>query len=170
MLRTIPVLEQFAEAMERFAPDAWFLNYTNLGVFSQAICCATRISRRLGFATPHVCAKELLEGVGLEYDDDVTWKIAGINHMAWLLEIKRNGKDLYPEIKRLSREGHVPEGDKVRHDLMQRFGYYITESSEHNAEYHPYYIKEKYPELIERYNIPLDEYPRRCVHQIESSE
>lgn len=168
-LRTIPVLEQFAEAMEEVCPDAWFLNYTNpMSILTGYMLRYTNI-KTVGLChSVQVCAKELLEGVGLEYDDDVTWKIAGINHMAWLLEIKRNGKDLYPEIKRLSREGHVPEGDKVRHDLMQRFGYYITESSEHNAEYHPYYIKEKYPELIERYNIPLDEYPRRCVHQIES--
>ena len=74
---------------------------------------------------------------------------------------------MYPEIKQRSLEGKVPDGDRVRHDLMQRFGYYITESSEHNSEYHAFYIKEKYPELIERYNIPLDEYIRRSVRQID---
>ncbi len=58
----------------------------------------------------------------------------------------------------------------VRFELMQRFGYYLTESSEHNAEYHPYFIKSAYPELIDRFNIPLDEYPRRCVNQIEGWE
>ncbi len=58
----------------------------------------------------------------------------------------------------------------VRYELMQRFGYYLTESSEHNAEYHPYFIKSKYPELIDAFNIPLDEYPRRCVSQIERWE
>src|SRR5699024_11134846 len=60
--------------------------------------------------------------------------------------------------------------DMVRYELMQRFGYYVTESSEHNAEYHPYFIKKNYPELIDRFNIPLDEYPRRCVNQIKHWE
>ena len=56
--------------------------------------------------------------------------------------------------------------DRVRREIMHRFGYYVTESSEHNAEYCPWFIKSKYPELIDRYEIPLDEYPRRCEHQI----
>jgi alpha-galactosidase len=97
--------------------------------------------------------------------------IAGINHMAWLLEIKdRNGVDLYPEIKARALEKQLdPEcKDKVRLDYIKHFGYYCTESSEHNAEYNMFYIKSKYPELIERYNIPLDEYPRRCIRNIES--
>lgn len=79
------------------------------------------------------------------------------------------GKDLYPEIKRRSLSGEYTEKmawDLVRHDIMHRFGYYNTESSEHTAEYNPYYIKARYPELIERFKIPLDEYPRRCVNQI----
>jgi alpha-galactosidase len=96
--------------------------------------------------------------------------IAGINHMAWLLEIRdKNGNDLYPEIKkRIDAKMKDPEfTDKVRLDYIRNFGYYCTESSEHNAEYNMFYIKSKYPELIERYNIPLDEYPRRCIKQIE---
>ena len=95
--------------------------------------------------------------------------IAGINHMAWLLEIRdKDGKDLYPEIKsRISARMEDPDfKDKVRLDYIRNFGYYCTESSEHNAEYNMFYIKSKYPELIDRYNIPLDEYPRRCVSQI----
>ena len=85
--------------------------------------------------------------------------IAGINHMAWLLEITRDGKDLYPEIKRraLHPELYDIKNDLVRLDMMKNFGFYITESSEHGSEYLPWYIKSKYPELIERFNIPLDE-------------
>ena len=79
----------------------------------------------------------------------------------------KDGVDLYPEVKRRSKEQGYPENDKVRHEIMHRFGYYVTESSEHNAEYMPYFIKDKYPELIERFNIPLDEYPRRCIRNIE---
>ena len=96
-------------------------------------------------------------------------KIAGINHMAWLLEVTKDGVDLYPEIKRRAAEKQKEKHqDMVRYEMMLKFGYYITESSEHNAEYHPYFIKRNYPELIERFNIPLDEYPRRCIEQISS--
>ena len=86
--------------------------------------------------------------------------IAGINHMGWLIELKdKNGVDLYPEIKsRIGAKMEDPEfKDKVRFDYIRNFGYYCTESSEHNAEYNGFYIKSKYPELIDRYNIPLDE-------------
>ena len=106
-----------------------------------------------------------------EYIDNCRWEIAGINHQAWLLKIEDlAGNDLYPEIKRraldVGKGIYEDDWDRVRIDLMQRFGYYITESSEHNSEYNPWFIKSKYPELIERYHIPLDEYPRRCVDQI----
>jgi alpha-galactosidase len=97
----------------------------------------------------------------------VRWRIAGINHMAWLLEVEKDGLDLYPEIKRRAAARPVPHDDLVRYQLMRRFGYYVTESSEHNAEYHPWFIKSRYPELLEAYRIPLDEYPRRCERQIE---
>jgi alpha-galactosidase len=114
-----------------------------------------------------VCVPHLFQALSMPLDN-VQWKIAGINHMAWLLEITRDGEDLYPEIKRRALEKQkTKHDDMVRFELMQRFGCYVTESSEHNAEYHPYFIKSNYPELIERFNIPLDEYPRRCVKQIE---
>jgi alpha-galactosidase len=93
--------------------------------------------------------------------------------MGWLLEIKdKNGVDLYPEIKkRVPAKLADPDfKDKVRLDYINHFGYYCTESSEHNAEYNMFYIKSKYPELIDRYNIPFDEYPRRCVNQIAGWE
>jgi alpha-galactosidase len=89
--------------------------------------------------------------------------------MAWLLELKdKNGVNLYPEVKsRVDAYLADPSKlDKVRMEYIKNFGYYCTESSEHNAEYNMFYIKSKYPELIERYNIPLDEYPRRCINQI----
>jgi alpha-galactosidase len=117
------------------------------------------------------CSENLLKKLGME--DKLEGRkelIAGINHMAWLLEIKdKNGVDLYPEIKsRVDEYMAKPDADdKVRMDYIKHFGYYCTESSEHNSEYNMFYIKSKYPELIERYNIPLDEYPRRCINQIE---
>lgn len=107
----------------------------------------------------------------MPYDESVQWKIAGINHQAWLLEIHdKDGNDLYPEIKRRAAARTEKHNDMVRYEIMKRFGYYVTESSEHNAEYMPYFIKKNYPELIDRFNIPLDEYPRRCIKQIADWE
>ncbi len=142
------------------------------------------------------CAPGLLWFLDLPMPRGLQWQVAGINHQAWLLEITDGGKDLYPRIKKvaaaklaeiarrgggrkvvdsaraklgdqwqqdpLARAAH----DMVRLRLMLELGYYITESSEHNAEYSPLWIKRTHPELIDAYNIPLDEYPRRCVNQI----
>ncbi len=167
-LRTIPVMQKFGEAVEKYCPDAVFLNYSNpMGILSGYMQRYTAVHFVGLCHSVQVCVPRLLEDLGMEYDERIQWKIAGINHMAWLLEVTRDGRDLYPQIKKLSIEKGYPNGDKVRHEIMHRFGYYVTESSEHNAEYMPYWIKEKYPELIERFNIPLDEYPRRCIRHIE---
>ncbi|NLK11347.1 MAG: alpha-glucosidase/alpha-galactosidase, partial [Staphylococcus equorum] len=166
-LRTIPVMQDFANDIKEVCPEAWFLNYTN------PMAVLTNIMLKEGIKTVglchsvQVCASELLESLELP-KDNIQWKIAGINHMAWLLEIKRNEKDLYPEIKKRAKEKQkTTHDDMIRFELLDKFGYYVTESSEHNAEYHPYFIKSQYPELIANYNIPLDEYPRRCVKQID---
>lgn len=171
-LRTIPVLEDFARDMEEVCPDALFLNYTNpMAMLSGYMQRYTGV-KTVGLChSVQVCSERLL--TDLDMRDKLEGRkelIAGINHMAWLLEIKdKNGCDLYPEIKKraLEKLENDHEGkDLVRYDYIRRLGYYCTESSEHNAEYNMFYIKSKYPELIDRYNIPLDEYPRRCVNQI----
>lgn len=171
-LRTIPVMLDFAADMEKVCPDAWFLNYTNpMSMLTGAMLRATNI-RTVGLChSVQVCAEHLLRFLDMP-GDDIQWNVAGINHMSWLLSITRNGEDLYPEIKRRAaiKNAEGKHWDMVRFDLMSHLGYYITESSEHNAEYSPFYIKSKYPELIDRYNIPLDEYPRRCVNQIADWE
>ncbi|NLB90519.1 MAG: alpha-glucosidase/alpha-galactosidase [Clostridiales bacterium] len=166
-LRTIPVLFDFAKDMEEVCPNAWFLNYTNPMVSLTGAMLQYTPIKTVGLChSVQVCASGLLEGLGMEYHDQIQWKIAGINHQAWLLEISDKGKDLYPEIKRRAADRSEKHNDMVRYEVMKRFGYYITESSEHNAEYMPYFIKDKYPELIETFNIPLDEYPRRCIKQM----
>ncbi len=169
-LRTIPVMLDFARDMEEVCPDALFLNYTNpMAILTGAMLRYTGV-RTVGLChSVQVCASELLKGLGMEHED-IQWKIAGINHMAWLLGITKDGKDLYPEVKRRALERPTPHRDMVRYEIMKQFGYYVTESSEHNAEYMPYFIKSKYPELIERFQIPLDEYPRRCINQIKRWE
>ncbi len=207
-LRTIPVMMDFARDMEEVCPNAWFLNYTNpMAMLTGAMLRYTQVQTVGLCHSVQVCAPTLLNELNMGFDDKVQYKIAGINHQAWLLECTRDGEDLYPEIKRRAkllnagkldigsfdewvqrmtngepRPGewidHMREeydlyqktgrhGDMVRLELMLRFGYYITESSEHNAEYTPYFIKRNYPELIERFNVPLDEYPRRCIRQIK---
>ena len=207
-LRTIPVMLDFARDMEEVCPDTWLLNYTNpMAMLTGAMLRLTGV-RTVGLChSVQVCASTLLRELGMPCDDSVQWKIAGINHQAWLLELTKDGADLYPEVRRRAllynrgeldigtleeriaclTGGEEPDekriarireeyelykakglhGDMVRLELMRRFGYYITESSEHNAEYCPWFIKSRYPELIGRFNIPLDEYPRRCVRQIE---
>ncbi|HHU83659.1 MAG TPA: alpha-glucosidase/alpha-galactosidase [Clostridiales bacterium] len=171
-LRTIPVLEDFARDMEEVCPDALFLNYTNpMAMLSGYMQRYTGV-KTVGLChSVQGCSWGLLHELGLdEYAKGRKELIAGINHMGWLLKIQdKNGNDLYPLIKTKVDEKLADPNfhDKVRLDYIKNFGYYCTESSEHNAEYNMFYIKSKYPELIERFNIPLDEYPRRCVNQIE---
>ncbi|MGG3622402.1 alpha-galactosidase MelA [Bacillus gobiensis] len=170
-LRTIPVLFDIAKDMEEVCPDAWFFNYTNpMAALTGAMLRYTNV-KSVGLChSVQVCTKELFELLDMDREG-IEERIAGINHMAWLLDIKKDGKDLYPEIKQRAKEKQKTlHHDMVRFELMDKFGYYVTESSEHNAEYHPYFIKRNYPDLIEKLNIPLDEYPRRCEKQINDWE
>ncbi|TJY44484.1 alpha-glucosidase/alpha-galactosidase [Cohnella pontilimi] len=168
-LRTIPVMLDFARDIREVCPDAWFLNYTNpMAVLTNVMNTYGGVQTVGLCHSVQVCVPDLFRLLGMDMSG-VKSKIAGINHMAWLLEVSRDGVDLYPEIKRRAAEKQKEKHhDMVRLEMMLRFGYYITESSEHNAEYHPYFIKRNYPDLIERFNIPLDEYPRRCINQIEN--
>lgn len=198
-LRTIPVMMDFARDMEQVCPDALFINYTNpMSTLTLAMLRGSSI-KTIGLCHSHQeCVPMLLAKLGLP-EDGVNYRIAGINHMAWLLEITRNGEDYYPTIRKIAQEGPLcdtsaksmelhPEfaelfaqhaasipkevpttdnhNDMVRFELMKQFGYYVTESSEHSAEYYPYFIKKHHPELIEKYKIPLDEYPKRCRMQL----
>ena len=170
-LRTIPVMLEFAADMREVCPDALFLNYTNpMAVLTNVMNTYGQV-RTVGLChSVPACIPDLFKSLEMD-KTGVQAKIAGINHMAWLLEVTRDGVDLYPEIKRRAAEKQKqPHKDMVRFEMMLKFGYYITESSEHNAEYHPYFIKRNYPELIDRFQIPLDEYPRRCVSQIANWE
>lgn len=171
-LRTIPVMEDFAHDMEDVCPDALLLNYTNpMAMLTGYISRYTGV-KMVGLChSVQVCSERLLEKLNME--DQIKGRkelIAGINHMAWLLKIEdKYGNDLYPEVRRRAKEKNITEvhSDMIRFDYIDKLGYYCTESSEHNAEYNPFYIKSKYPELIEKFNIPLDEYPRRCIRQID---
>ncbi len=166
-LRTIPVVFEFARDMEDVCPDALFLNYANpMAMITGAMLRHTAV-KTVGLChSIQVCVPDLFKDLGMD-PAGVSWKIAGINHMAWLLEVTKDGTDLYPSIKERAGMRPTPHKDMVRYEIMRRFGYYVTESSEHNAEYTPWFIKARYPQLIGRFQVPLDEYPRRCVCQIE---
>lgn len=174
-LRTIPVMADFARDMEEVCPNTLFLNYTNpMSILTGYMQRFTNI-KTIGLChSVQVCSENLLKSLNMENKLDGRKElIAGINHMAWLLEIyDRYGNDLYPEIKNRAQQKNDSEkhDDMVRYEYIKHLGYYCTESSEHNSEYNPFFIKSKYPELIEKFNIPLDEYPRRCVEQIEKWE
>ncbi|MDA3799620.1 MAG: alpha-glucosidase/alpha-galactosidase [Kiritimatiellae bacterium] len=177
-LRTANVMLDVAKDIEDVCPNALLLNYTNpMSIVTGSVLHGSDV-KAVGLChSVQGCANGLLNDIlKMEKDmSNVQWKVAGINHMGWLLEVTENGNDLYPEIKKIAaakvaearKEGAEKFGDMIRLDMMRNFGYYITESSEHAAEYYPYWIKSQYPELIEEFNIPLDEYPRRCIDQIE---
>ncbi len=171
-LRTIPVMEAFARDMEEVCPNAWLLNYTNpMGMLTGYMQRYTKV-KTVGLChSVQVCTEHLLNILGMEESKEGRRElIAGINHMGWLLEIyDKDGNDLYPMIRQRALEKNAAEKhpDMVRLEYVNKLGYYCTESSEHNAEYNPFFIKSNHPELIEQFCIPLDEYPRRCIRQIE---
>ena len=171
-MRTIHILKEFARDMEEVCPDAWFLNYTNpMAILTGYMQRHTGV-KTIGLChSVQVCVTRLLDRLKMkELEEGAVYKIAGINHMAWLLEITdRNGNDMYPEIRRRAKEMNATEKhkDMVRFDYIDKLGYYCTESSEHNAEYNPFYIKPGREDIIEKFNVPLDDYPGRCVAQIK---
>ena len=169
-LRTIPVLLDICRDMEALCPDAVFLNYVN----PMAMNCWA-ISRASSIQTVGLChsvqgtAGRLARDIGVPIEE-INYRCAGINHMAFYLSFERkaNGtvEDLYPQIRRVVEEDRIPEQNLVRYEMFKRLGYFVTESSEHFSEYVPWFIKRDRPDLIEQFNIPLDEYIQRCERQI----
>jgi alpha-galactosidase len=165
-LRTIPVLLDVCRDMEELCPDALLLNYVNpMAMLCWAVAEASSV-RTVGLchSVQHT-AGELADDLGVPVDE-IDYHVAGINHVAFFLRLERGGEDLYPALRRIVEEGRVPEANRVRYELLRHFGYFVTESSEHFAEYVPWFIKAARPDLVERFNIPLDEYIRRSERQI----
>ena len=165
-LRTIPVLLDICRDMERLCPDGILLNYVNpMAMNCWAISRASRI-KTIGLChSVQNTACELSKDIGVPFEE-IDYLVAGINHMAFYLKLERDHQDLYPLIDRVLAEGRVPAGNQVRYEMYRRLGYFVTESSEHFSEYVPWFIKRDRPDLIERFNIPLDEYIARCEKQI----
>lgn len=170
-LRTIPVLREIAEDVEAACPNAWFLNYTNPMAMISGFLQRYTNMKTVGLCHSwQDCISWLYKNIHLEMPEGVTSKIAGINHMAWVLEIRdKDGNDLYPMIKEKTAQLNESEkhGDMVRFEYIKHLGYYCTESSHHNSEYNPFFIKPNYPELIDKYNILIDHYLKVSLEQID---
>jgi alpha-galactosidase len=165
-LRTIPVMLDFGRKMEEVCPDVLFLNYTNpMAMLCMAMERATTI-RTVGLChSVQRTAEDLADWLRVPAEQ-VNYLCAGINHVAFYLRFECDGEDLYPALRQLADERREPAWERVRFDVFRRFGYFVTESSEHFSEYVPWFIKQGRDDLIARYNIPLDEYPARCEDQI----
>ena len=180
-LRTIPVMLDICGDMEELCPDVTFLQYVNpMAMLCWAIDRATKI-KTVGLChSVQVAIPELFKDLDIDIDPEgVRSRFGGINHMNFLLEVRDDsGRDLYPLIKEKAYKylkdkdsyKNYEHPDLVRFKMMETFGHYITESSEHAAEYYPYFIKPTHEELIDEYRVPLDEYPRRCIEQIKNWE
>ncbi|RUX25510.1 alpha-glucosidase/alpha-galactosidase [Mesorhizobium sp. M7A.F.Ca.US.011.01.1.1] len=179
-LRTVPHLWKVCEDMLAVCPQAIMLQYVNpMAINTWAISEKYPEIRQVGLChSVQGTAMELAHDLDLPYEE-IRYRSAGINHMAFYLSFEHRQPDgsyrnLYPDLVRAYREGRAPKPgwnprcpNKVRYEMLTRLGYFVTESSEHFAEYTPYFIKDGRPDLIEKYGIPLDEYPKRCIEQIE---
>lgn len=175
-LRTVPVLWDVAQDMTELCPNALMLQYVN----PMAINTWALAERYPHIKTVGLChsVQNTLEEFAHDLkipQADIRYKVAGVNHVAFFLHLEAHGKDLYPALRAGYRSGALPKPplhqlrcpNKVRYEVMEQLGYFCTESSEHLAEYVPWFIKEGREDLIAEFGIPLDEYPKRCVEQVE---
>ncbi len=173
-LRTIPVFLDMCRDMEELCPDVTLLNYVNpMAMNTWAILQASSI-KTVGLChSVQGTAEQLARDINVPIEE-INYVAAGINHMAFYLRFERQtpdgAEDLYPRLHQVVAEGRVPDWNRVRYEMLTRLGYFVTESSEHFAEYTPWFIKRDRPDLIEQFNIPLDEYIRRCEVQIAGWE
>ncbi len=166
-LRTIPVVLDLCRDMEELCPQALLLQYVNpMAMLCWAVARASSVSTIGLCHSVQGTAGELERDVGLA-SGELEYVCAGINHLAFYLELSHAGRNVYPELR---AKENVPTWNRVRYEVLRRFSYFCTESSEHVAEYVPWFIKQARPELVEEFNVPLDEYPRRCEAQIAEWE
>ncbi len=149
-MRTVPVWVEVLRDTERLAPKAYVLNYTNpMSIMTHAAQTATSLPVVGLCHSVQGNSRALANWCNVPYEEMV-WECAGLNHVAWFTRLERNGKDLYPRLKRKVRnDGELWERDPIRFDMMLHFGYFVTESSGHFSEYVPYYRKRK--DLLKKY-------------------
>ena len=167
-LRTIPVVQDITTEMESHCPDALLMNYSNpMAMICWSVFASSPVQIVGLCHSVQTTTREISRYVNIPYEE-LTYLSAGINHMAWLLKLKHDGQDIYPLLRKAFRENRIPPKDLVRAEIFHRLGYYVTESSEHFAEYGPYFIP--YESHVKRFNIPLDEYIRRSEANLAEFE
>jgi len=168
-LRTFPMLSGLCRDMEEVCPRAVLLNYSN--PMSMNMHTITRTSGIRAVGLCHSVQGTLNQIMGYIGEDpaEVAFICAGINHMAFYLRLEKDGVDLYPRLFAAMRDPEIYKTNKVRFEMMKLLGHFVTESSEHNAEYNPYFIP-RGPEIIDRYAVPIDEYLRRCDGIVDEFE
>ena len=181
-LRTVPHLWKICEDMLELCPNAIMLQYVNpMAINTWAITKKYPEIRQVGLchSVQHT-VNELASDLKIPVSK-IRYVSAGINHVSYFLKFEEllddgSYKDLYPALKKGYEQGVFPRPEsmthtrcpnKVRYEMMKRVGYFVTESSEHFAEYVPWFIKKGREDIIEKFGIPLDEYPKRCEEQIE---
>jgi alpha-galactosidase len=168
-LRTFPMLTGLCRDMAELCPGALLLNYSNPMSMNMQTIYRTSPITAIGLChSVQGTFNHLMQYIG-EKPEDVAFICAGINHMAFYLKLEKNGQDLYPRIFQAMQKPEIFADNAVRFELMKRLGYFVTESSEHNSEYNPYFIPHG-PEMVDRFRVPLDEYPRRCDAIIDEFE
>jgi alpha-galactosidase len=164
-LRTIPFMLDLARDMEDLCPDALLMNYTNpMSILTWAVYRAFPNLRVVGLChnVPYT-VREIASYIGVPHEE-LVYEGAGINHIVWLTRLEHGGEDAYPRLFEAMGDPEVYTRDRVRFELMRRFGYFVTESSEHSAEYTPYFLRDD--ALISRYDVPVDEYVRRSEQNL----
>jgi len=167
-LRTIPVMQGIARDMFELCPDAWLLNYTNpMAMLCWSVYAGTPLKRVVGLChSVQWTTRGLAELVGVPYEE-VEYLGAGVNHQAWILQFRHQGRDLYPLLdEAIERDPELRR--RVRVEMYRRLGYFPTESSEHSAEYLPWFMRSD--EMIERFRVPVDEYVRRSEENLREYE
>ncbi len=170
-LRTFGLLKGLCRDMMEVCPRAVLLNYSNPMSMNMRTIAATSDVRAVGLChSVQGTFARIMSNIDENGDDPrLNFICAGINHMAFYLRLEKEGVDLYPRLFRAMNDPAIFKTNAVRYELMRRLGYFITESSEHNAEYNPWFIP-RGREVIERFNVPIDEYLRRCDGIVDEFE
>jgi alpha-galactosidase len=167
-LRTIPVAVGIGRDVAELCPDALLLNYTNpMSMVSWAVLEETGINAVGLCHGIRGTANRMAQYVGLE-PKDISYRCGGINHMAWFVDFRHGGEDLYPKLFAAAKDEETFKKDPVRFTLFEKVGLFMTESSEHTVEYVPYFIQHE--ELIPKLDVPIREYVRRCEEQLKKFE
>jgi alpha-galactosidase len=166
-LCTIPSLLELARDVHELAPDAWIYNYTNpMAALVWAMYSGTEHERVVGLCmSPENTAQQLAELVGVPFEE-LAYIAAGINHQSWILRLERDGEDLYPRLRRAVQDDPDGLGRRVRVEMFRLFGYFPTESSEHNADLVPWFLPRA--DQVRRFRIPVNEYLHRSERNLRS--